>query len=99
MAAASCPTVGVTWLAEITDPVAEITESVAELLRDSVARVVGAVGTAAGCVWFAATTLAKPLGLAELATALMAWVAEGFTLLLEAEAETGDEVAAARTWK
>lgn len=64
MAAESWPTVGVTGLAEAT-------ESVGELLRDSVARVVGVVGTAAGCVWFAATTLAKLVGLAELATALM----------------------------
>lgn len=70
MAAEFWPMVDVTGLAEIT-------ESVAELLRGSVARVVGVVGTAVGCVWFAAVTraeLAERLKLAkrvELATALM----------------------------
>lgn len=81
---------------------AEITASVVELLRGSVAKVVGVARTAVGCVWFAATTpveLAKLAELAELATALMTWVAEAFTLLLEAELEVGDEVAAARAWK
>lgn len=87
---------GVTGLAETTEPVAE-------LLRGSVARVVGVVRTAVGCVWFPAVTLAElaacELAACELATALMAWVAEAFTLLLEAEVETGDEVTAAKTLK
>jgi hypothetical protein len=71
--------------------VAEIIESVVEPLRASVDRV---VGTAVGCVWLAAITLAE---LAELATALMTEVADAFALLMEAEVETGDDVAAART--
>jgi len=76
--------------------VAEIIESVAEPPRASVDRVVGtAIGcvwlAAVGCVWLAAITLA------ELATALMTEVADAFALLMEAEVETGDDVAAART--
>lgn len=66
---------------------------------------VGLFGKPVGCVWFTAVTLAElaklaeVAELAELATALITWVAEALTLLLEAEEETGDEVAAARTYR